>query len=233
VTTDESVHLSFIGADGHRLRQHPGIGAVTSLDVRVDPLGTPFDCRALVGLPRLRTLTLTGALAHLDALGELALTSLTLRLCPDLSGLPPLSSWPGLTSVVAWNVEESASRRLLEEGRVIGAGQVSGHVSVSRPRRRRFFDEELGRPLATLPAGQAKEAARLFGGASAWIARARSEETVRTAVETFVHGVGELPGVDATDRVEVSDAIRRLVSTSPVPVDERTALAWSDAVRAF
>lgn len=211
----------------------PALAGATTLDLRVDPLGAPFDCRTLRQLPGLRSLSLQGALVHLDALAELPLTSLALRFCPDLTGLPPLTTWPGLTSIIAWNVDDQGGKRLRKEIKTLGDDHFSDHVGVSQLRARRWFVEEYGLPFAAWPKAVAKDATRLFKGAAAWIAKATSEETVRTAVETFVFGVGELPGIETSEREDAAEAVRLLVSTSPVPVEAETAQAWFDAVRSF
>lgn len=211
----------------------PALAAATWLDLYGDPLGEPFDCRTLLQLPSLTSLTLSGGLAHLEALGALPLASLAVRYCPDLTGFPSISAWPGLTSLIAWNVDDQGGKRLRTEIRAAGDERFSGHVSVSRLRSRRWFVEEYGLPFAAWPRGTAKDATRLFKRAAAEIAKATTVETVRTAVQTFVSGIGELPGIETSEREDTAEAVHLLVSTSPLPVDEETAQAWFDEVREF
>lgn len=221
------------GTEPRGLPPLPALADVTSLDLRCDPLGAPFDCRTLRRLPHLSDLTLQGALAHLDALAELPLTSLALRFCPDLGGLPPLTTWPALTSFIAWNVDDQAGKRLRTELRVLGEDRFTDHVSVSQLRSRRWFVEEYGLPFGAWPPRTAKKATTLFKEASRGIAKATGTADVRAAVHTFVEGVNELPGIETTEREDAADAVHLLVSTSPVPVDEDTAQAWFDEAREF
>ncbi|MEP7764415.1 hypothetical protein [Sanguibacter sp. 25GB23B1] len=221
------------GEEPRGLPPLPALASATTLELRVDPLGAPFDCRTLLQLSGLRSLSLQGALVHLDALADLPLTSLALRFCPDLTGLPPLTTWPDLTSFIAWNIDDQAGKRLRKEIKRLGDDHFSDYVGVSQLRARRWFVEEYGLPFAAWPKATAKDATRLFKGAAAWIAKATSEETVRTAVETFVFGVGELPGMETSEREDAAEAVRLLVSTSPVPVDDETAQSWFDAARSF
>ncbi|GAA0898684.1 hypothetical protein GCM10009557_74120 [Virgisporangium ochraceum] len=98
----------------------PGLAACRSVDVYVSPLRQPFDCASLLQFPGLRRVSVSGAATHLAALAGLRdLQSLRLLYCPDGADLPPLVTWPHLTTVLAANLDETTGRRLRGELRAL------------------------------------------------------------------------------------------------------------------
>ncbi|AXX31133.1 hypothetical protein KCV87_01210 [Actinosynnema pretiosum subsp. pretiosum] len=220
--------LALPATSARALPRLPVLADLTHLMVSTGPLDEPFDCRSLLQFPRLRSLALSGSLANLGALEVLPLRQLQIRFCPDLSGLPPLRSFPELTSFLAWNVDAAVGRRLRTELRGPIAQRLTGHSGVSQLRERPWFVEEYGLPFAGWAPRTGAAATKAFKVASKAIGRGGD---VREAVAGFVRRVGELPGVETGEREDAAEAAVLLGKIGGV--DRDTALGWFEAVRDF
>jgi len=208
----------------------PALAAAGSVDVQNEPMRQAVDCTSLAQFPGVRALSLFGAVTGLAELARLTgLTSLELRYCPDLSALPPLSTWPGLTRVLAWNVEEATGRRLRTEVR----GRGYAFASVTQLRTPQWFTTEYGLPFSGWPRSTARKATRGYRAAAAAIGQAATEQEVATAVRGFVKAVNALPGIETTEREDAAAAVVQLAGGAPVDVPAKSALAWFDAERDF
>ncbi|GAA3342357.1 hypothetical protein GCM10020358_37050 [Amorphoplanes nipponensis] len=222
------------GAGGARaLPPLPALAGVTALTVIGGPLDRPLDCRSLGRFPALHSLDLRGALAHPEALARLPLAALELRYVPDLAGLPPLDTWPALTRLIAWNIDEAGGRQLRRQLRALPAGRLSDHSGVSRLRSRRWFVEEYGLPFSGWPARAARPATKAFRTAAAAAAAATGLAEAERAITGFVGAVNALPGIETGERDDAATAVALLAALAGVPVAEQQALTWFDAARDF
>ncbi|MBL8743213.1 MAG: leucine-rich repeat domain-containing protein, partial [Myxococcales bacterium] len=165
------------------------LASAISVEVSVAPLRQPFDCASLLQFPNLESVALSGHLARLTALAELTkLESLSLRYCPDLASLPSLATWPRLTELIGWNIEETAGKRLRAEIKTIAksAGREWSHASATQLRRPEWFTTEYGLPFSSWPKRLAKSAVRAYRSAETSIAAARSKTSVERAIRGFV-----------------------------------------------
>lgn len=234
---DDCPHLTFApqtrparDAEPLRLPPFPALAAATSVGVLNEPLRQAYDCASLAQFPAVRSVRLRGELTGLAELARLTeLTSLELRYCPDLSALPPLSTWPGLTQFLAWNVEEATGRRLRAEVR--GRGYAS--VSVTKLRTPQWFATEYALPFAAWPPATARKAVRAYRLAAVAIGQAAAEPEVAAAIRGFVGAINALPGIETAEREDAAAAVLQLVGDAPVRVPAEVALAWFDAERDF
>lgn len=222
-----------------RLPDLPGLAghaAVRDVTVTGEPGRQPVGCSGLLQFPHLERLELGGELAGLDSLARLTgLTSLRLRYCPTLEGLPPLDTWPRLTSLFAHDVEADAGRRLRVEIRQLAklGGRAWEHTSVSDLRTPEWFATRYGVPFAGWRGRKARTARESYRAAQSGIALATSPEDVEAAVRAFVRALNGLPGLDTVDREEAGDAVDLLTGQTPVGPMGRQASEWFDDERDF
>lgn len=180
-----------------------------------DPFDIPFDARMLRELPRLRKVGFHGAVAYLDALADLPLTMLEFRYVPDLTGLPPLSTWPDLDWVVVWNSDATATTRVRAEIRKMPPGE--GFRSASKGRGIAWFTLEYGLPFSAWPTRTAARAKRAFTDASKRIATATTREECLDAVEDFVRAANTFPGIETSEREDLGEAVWMLSQLTDHP----------------
>ncbi|GAB7038930.1 hypothetical protein JCM9533A_27800 [Catenuloplanes niger JCM 9533] len=210
----------------------PALAAATSVTVAVPPLRQPFDCATLLQFPGVRHLVLSGSLTNVGALAALTgLTGLELRYVPDLSDLPPLDGWPGLTRLIVWNADDRAVRRLRAELR--RSTREWAYFSVSKPRTAEWFRTEYGLPFAGWPVRSARGAVRAYRAAEASIRDAATEADVEAAVHVFVRAINRLTRIETTEREDTAAAVRLLTVATPLGDLSAAAESWYDAVRMF
>lgn len=207
----------------------PALSGATSVGVSVRPLREPFDCASLLQFSRLGSLQLAGSLTNLEALAELrGLTGLQLRYVPDLTGLPPLTSWPGLSHLIAWNVDDREGRRLRTELR--RDPREWRDSSVSRLRTAEWFATEYRLPFSAWPSKSGRAAVKAFRTAESAIAAAGTEPETETAIREFVAAINRLPRIETTEREDAQAAVALLVAATPYG---DAANRWFDDARDF
>ena len=88
---------------------------ITTINISTPVGGQPFDCGSLLQFKKLKMVRLDGNMCNMEALGKLDLNGIEVRYCPDMSGLPPLSTWKDLDYCIFWNVEEERGKLLPDE----------------------------------------------------------------------------------------------------------------------
>ncbi len=218
------------------LPRFTALADAASVHVRVKPLRQPLDCASLLQFPKLRDLALDGQLTGLDALARLTeLTSLALRYCPNLSGLPPLDTWPQLTTIIGWNIDEAAGKRLRTEIRRLtkSAGREWQFASAAQLRPPAWFTTEYGLPFAAWPKSTARTAVRAYRTAEIAVTAAASPGDVETAIRGFVQAINVLSGIETTEREDAGEAVAQLAGHAPMPIAADLAQSWFDAERDF
>lgn len=219
------------GSEGARtLTLPPGLLGTRDIAVYGDPFDMPFDARVLTACPQLRRVEIRGAVAHLEALLEADLSALEFRYVPDLTGLPPLSSWSGLDKVVAWNSDAEATKQVRAQIRRMPEGP--GFRSASKGRDAAWFATEYGLPFSGWPKCAASQATRAFRSAAKAIAGAETAEQCLEAVDAFVRASNELPDIMTSEREDVAEAVQMLADLTDF-LDEQTAEQRFDELRDF
>ncbi|GAB2843281.1 hypothetical protein GCM10027176_53680 [Actinoallomurus bryophytorum] len=199
----------------------PALGEATSVYVGVKPLRQPFDCASLLQFPQLTMVRLSGRLTNLKALAELShLRRVQLVDCPDLTGLPALTTWPELRDFEASNIDAAAGRDLRQ--------QLKDHplpqASVAGLRAAGWFERDQALPFGAWPAASARRATKAFRAAEA-------ADDPEKGIRAFVHAINELPGIDALEREDAGEAVILLAARAKISKDR--ALSWFDADRDF
>ncbi|WP_420112632.1 hypothetical protein [Pseudactinotalea sp.] len=219
------------GSAGARsLPMPPALRDTATVLVYGDPFDVPFDARSLLSYPHLSRVELRGAVAHLDALARLPLHSLELRYVPDLTGLPPLSTWPHLAQVIVWNSDAAATKRVRSEVRRMPPGE--GLRSASQGRDAAWFATEHGLPFSAWPKQSASAATRAFREAAKEITAAASPEEAQAAIEHLVRAANALPEIFTSEREDLGEAVWLLAQLTE-HLDPAAAMARFDAVRDF
>ncbi|MEY9861601.1 hypothetical protein ABH935_007242 [Catenulispora sp. GAS73] len=239
------------GSAGSRaLPPIPGLGDVESLEIATAPLDVPLDLRSLTQFRRLRKLSLRGAIARPEALADLALTELNLRMAPDLTGLPPLATWPELASFLTWNIDAVTGRQLRAdlkkrgltaqwETTDDGATSAAQVWSVSQLRTASWFVTESGLPFAAWSRKQSKPAVAAFKTAARQLDAAATATATdrlavaRDAIEGFTRALNEIGDLETPEREDAATAVLQLARLAVPPVPDAEALAWFDELRDF
>ncbi|MFC4045907.1 hypothetical protein ACFO1B_46475 [Dactylosporangium siamense] len=215
-----------------RLPDLPAFAGAQHVTVTVRPLRQAFDCASLLQFPDTRHLSLGGQLVNVAALAQLRhLRGLQLRFCPDLTGLPALDSWPELTHLIAFNVEEATGKRL--RGELRRPGREWERSGVSQLRRPEWFATEYGLPFSGWPAAKAKKATTAYRTAQRAIATATGPDGVEAAIRAFVAVVNAMPGIETTEREDAGDAVAQLAEDTPFGDLTEDAQDWFDDARDF
>jgi hypothetical protein len=197
----------------------PSLGAATSLYVGVKPLRQPFDCGSLLQFPDLTVVRLVGQLTNLEALAELPhLRRIQLGDCPDLTGLPSLTAWPGLRDFDASNIDAAAGRDLRQQLKACPLPRAS----VTGLRTAKWFEQDYGLPFSAWPAATARRATKAFRAAEA-------ADDPEKGIRAFIHAINDLPGIDTIAREDAGHAVALLAARAKISEDQ--ALSWFDADR--
>ncbi|MCM3271738.1 hypothetical protein M3691_23385 [Paenibacillus elgii] len=211
---------------------------VTSLTLRNAPLGQPISLECLNRFPNLSSLSLWGNFCDLDLLAHHArLTNLELRFMPYLGDLPPLSAWPLLDRFIAYNVGETAGKRLKQQMKArANTRPWTGHASVSQLRKPEWWTTEYGRPFSSWPKRLAKLANEAYDIAQAALAQARSFADAEAAITAFTVRFNTLKGIETTEREDLAEAVWQLSQSDHLigqPIPEEMAQRWFDAARDY
>jgi hypothetical protein len=211
------------------------LAELTMVLIEGEAVGMPFDCSSLLQFSGLRILELRGNVTNLAALAELKeLRTLVIRSCPDLTGMPELQTWQHLGSFTASDIEARGGKVLRAElNRLKKSGRMIDRSTISQLREPVWFATEYGLPFAEWAGKAARQATRAYKQAAIAVARAISEEDVKSALIAFVEVFNTLPDIGTIEREDVSDAMDRLAALAPAHVTPEMAQGWFDAVRDF
>ncbi|WP_103866263.1 leucine-rich repeat domain-containing protein [Aquimarina sp. I32.4] len=208
--------------------------AVTSVDIKVTPLGQPFDCKSLLQFKNITHLALSGNLTNLKSLEQLkSLESLAIRYCPDISDFPEFNKWPSLVSFIGWNIEESSGKLLRTDLRKLSKQREMKYASVSKLRKPFWFTEAYGLPFSGWIKKNEKIAIKSYKTAVQTISSATSEKEVKTAIVVFIKSINALSGIETSEREDVGLGVEQLIITSPIKIKQEKALQWFDDTRDF
>ncbi|ALM82426.1 hypothetical protein [Bordetella sp. N] len=219
----------------------PDLGAlrqVESLMLQNGPLAQPVSLECLAGFTNLKSLSLHGAFHGLEQLAALTgLQDLALRYMPDLEGLPALEAFPALDSLIAFNVDEAAGKRLRQQIKARTAVRPwEGHASVTQLRKPEWWEQEYGRPFSGWPARLAKIANTAYDEALAGLSKARDLIAAQAVFTAFTERFNTLKGIETAERDDLGTAIL-LLSLTPAAaalgVSEEQAQRWFDERRGY
>lgn len=211
---------------------------VTSLTLHNAPLGQPISLDCLDRFPNLTSLSLWGNFCDIGLLAHQArLTNLELRFMPDLEDLPPLNAWPLLDRLIAYNVEETAGKRLKQQMKTRAKTRPwTDHAAVSQLRKPEWWTTEFGRPFSSWPKRLAKLANEAYNVAQAALAQARSFSDAEAAITAFTMHFNTLKGIETTEREDLGEAVWQLSQSDHMigePITEEMAQGWFDAARNY
>lgn len=205
-----------------------------SIDIDVPPIGRPFDCKSLLQFTNLKSLSLSGNLANLDALAELKyLETIALRYVPDLTNMPSLSVWENLKNFIGWNIEETAGKVFKKEWNELAKTKELGHLSVSQLRKKIWFTTEYGIPFSAWDGKSAKIATKAYKTCLKEIRKSKAKSEVRKAIIEFVEVINSLQNIETTEREDTGIAVLQLIESSALDISEETGIEWFDEVRDF
>lgn len=221
-------------ATSYRLPQFKTLKEITSLDVKVEPLGQAFDCESLLQFPGLLHLNLTGNITNVHCLAKLEnLESIGIRYAPALEGFPSLNTFKKLKSFIGWNIEENAGKRLNTELKNLSKERELDHSSVSKLRSPIWFTTEYGIPFSNWDEKNAKVATKAYKTALKEILKSKAEDGVKEAVARFIEVINKLPNIETTEREDAAIAVEQLVAASTVKIPREKANKWFDENRDF
>jgi hypothetical protein len=162
------------------------------------------------------------------------LRALAIRRCPDLTGMPELPTWQHLGSFVASDIEARGGKVLRGQlNQLKKSGRFTDRSRISQLREPIWFETEYGLPFAEWDGKAARQATKAYKQAATAVARATSEDDVKSALVAFVEVFNTLPDIGTIEREDVSDAVERLAALAPAHVTPEMAQAWFDTARDF
>lgn len=211
---------------------------VATLALKNGPLRQPISLQCLSRFPNLESLSLWGNFCDLEQLARLPrLKSLELRFMPDLNGLPALNTWPDLDGFIAFNIEETAGKRLRQQLKSRAAVRAwAEHSSVTQLRKPEWWSAEFGRPFSAWPARLAKLANETYDAAQAALAKARTIADAEAAFTAFTVRFNKVESIQTTERDDLGEAVWQLSQSGPMTklgVTEEMAQRWFDKARDY
>jgi len=187
---------------------------ITTINISTPVGGQPFDCGSLLQFKKLKTVRLDGNMCHMEALGKLNLSGIEVRYCPDMSGLPPLSTWADLNYCIFWNVEEVRGKVLRKE-------------------LKSWFATEFNIPFASWEGKNGREAMKAYKETLKAIKKAKEEKEVRSLLEGLIAVINGLPNIETTEREDTYEAVCQLAEVASFAIEEEKITQWFDQAREF
>jgi len=218
----------------YQLPRFEAFSEIDSLDIKVEPIGQPFDCKCLLQFKNLTSLSLSGNLINLHYLEQLqGLESLAIRYAPNLEKLPALKSWDKLTSFIGWNIEENKGKLLRNELKQLGKERDLEYSSVSQLRKLIWFTTEYGIPFDAWTGKNAKIAIRTYKATVKKLKKVKTESEAKEILTEFARVFNELPQIETTERENIGEAVEQLRQVPAIEIDAKKASQWFDEVRDY
>lgn len=211
---------------------------VTSLELVGAPLGQAISLLGIERFSSLKSLSLSGSFTDWASLAGLQhLSNLELRFVPDLHDLPALDSWPLLDSIIVWNVDEAAGKRLKAQiGARTKARAWAGHALISKLRKPAWWQTEYGRPFAGWNSRQAKAANAAYDSAREALEGAANAAAVQAAVVAFSSQFNAMKDMETTQREDIGEAVwqfSQLARVTALGLGETQLQQWFDEARDY
>ena len=207
---------------------------ITTINISTPVEGQPFDCESLLQFKKLKTVRLDGNMCNMEALGKLDLSCIEVRYCPDMSGLPPLSTWKDLNYCIFWNVEEERGKVLRKELKELEkTRELSEYASVSNLHPKSWFVTEFNIPFASWEGKNGGEAMKAYKETLKAVKKAKEEKEVRSLLEGLIAVINGLPNIETTEREDTYEAVCQLAEVASFAIEEEKITQWFDQAREF
>ena len=150
-----------------------------------------------------------------------------------MENFPPLNSWTNLKSFIGWNIDEITGKRLNAELKQLTKEKELDYSSVSKLRSSIWFTTEYGIPFTNWEPKNAKIATKAYKTALKEIAKAKTENEIKTSIAGLIEIINKLPNIETEEREDTGIAIIQLVETSKLNISHETANNWFDEIRDF
>ena len=166
----------------------PALAELSMVLIEGEPVGMPFDCSSLLQFSGLRVLELRGNVTNLAVLAELKeLRTLVIRRCPDLTDVPELQAWQHLHTFVASDIEARKGKVLRGQlNQLKKSRRMTDRSRIWQLREPVWFATEYGLPFAEWDGKAARHATKAYKQAATAVARATSQDEVKSALIAFV-----------------------------------------------
>lgn len=231
-TPDCKTALSFFpknhtASNQYTLPKFTALTKVTSVSIDVNPLGKAFNCDSLTQFTDLNSLQLSGNMGMLSSLAKHPnLNSLALRFCPNLEGLPPLSTWQNLDTFIGFNIEETQGKILRGAVRKMEKNKPMKFASVSQLRKPIWFTTEYGMPFNAWETKQAKTAVKAYKKAVKALKKANTKQAVESEIKIFLAEFEKTPSLETTEREAIAEAVMQLIQVPNLKTDNAQGMAW-------
>ena len=207
---------------------------ITTINISTSVGGQPFDCSSLLQFKKLKTVRLDGNMCNMEALGKLDLSCIEVRYCPDMSGLPPLSTWKDLNYCIFWNVEEERGKLLRKELKELSkTREMNEYASVSNLHPKSWFATEFNIPFASWEGKNGREAMKAYKETLKAVKKAKEEKEVRSLLEGLIAVINGLPNIETTEREDTYEAVCQLAEVASFAIEEEKITQWFDEAREF
>jgi len=218
----------------YELPKYPSLIKATAIDIHVAVIGQPFDCTCLLQFPELTHLNLSGNMINLNKLAELKhLKNIGLRLIPNLTDMPKLTTWQRLKSVIGWNIEETSGKMLKAELKALSSTKALDYSNVSKLRKAIWFMTEYGMPFSGWEDKSEKMAIKAYKTCLKDIKKLKTESEVQKAIIAFVDVFNHLPNIETSEREDIAVAVNQLVKSAGIDIPEEICHSWFDEARNF
>lgn len=226
--------LTGIDSPPYQLPAFKSFQLAKSVEVSVKPTGQPFDCASLLQFTQLKHLSLSGHLSNVESLAKLKdLSSLAIRISPNLANFPSLDTWQNLRCFIGWNIEETQGKRLRTELRKLAKERELEYSSVSKLRKPIWFTTEYAIPFSAWEEKTEKKAIKAYKLAVKKALKAKNEAEVATIITEFVAAINLLPNIETSEREDAWVAVEHFIAAAPIDIDQEKAMNWFDQARDF
>jgi hypothetical protein len=207
---------------------------ITSLEISLNPLDHPIDCKSLLQFKSLTNLSLSGNFTNLDCLKNFEeLERLAIRYAPNIESFPKLSSWEKLTSFIGWNIEETKGRLLRTELKSLSKERELEYSSVSQLRKLIWFTTEYGMPFSAWEGKNAKIAIKNYKLTLKKLKKVKTEDEAKNELSKFTQIFNDLSQMETTEREDIGEAIEQLRQIPNFEIDSKKANKWFDEARDY
>ena len=218
----------------YKLPNYDSLKLAKVVQITIDPMGVPFDCKTLLQFKDLEEVNLNGNMINLEILKEFKkLKKIGLWNIKNLSDFPELSTWNELSSFIAVNIDETVGKRIREELKpLIKSEKLEDYSNVSNLRNMEWFEKNCGIPFTYWDRNE-KKAMRIYNSCLKKVSNSKTEDEIKEAVIEYTNSFNSLKDIESIEQDDIYSSLCIIMKYSPITIEEEKWLDWFEQTREF